>query len=469
MDSQISRRKLPQTMSPGPVRLARGCLMAERACELARWVGRPGRPVTSGRVLRRADVTAAGAMLGGVGADPGANGGRCAGPAPAMELRSRRGTVEKISGSVAAAEPALKQWSSSTDAEVVDAWWAGFRAVCAAESDSWQERSVITLALAFLEAVAVQDGPDPNSLWQRVVEIVERREEDEDWSERVYAHSLTQYMDRDTRDPFAGLVDLLGQLGAVTSDDSGTVAVTALGRWELSTAQADRPRTISTDPPADVVAGLLADHVRRGTNPWPVVRRWLEPRRPADAARELLTAAADLSAAARIGAGDVADSLGDEALAAWQAVAHLPNLGAHARVSLASAEDEDPAVAPADTRWLAVEFAAATLEGPGPDEALTVLFDRVPGGSLDARLDAVAGTGHPDAARVTAAVREFVITLERTEERKLGTRYPLCTGFAGDSPVEYWSEDDPQEAEPFDLAEINRSFDRLDDTNDEGR
>ncbi|WP_436528906.1 hypothetical protein [Actinoplanes sp. HUAS TT8] len=39
---------------------------------------------------------------------------------------------------------------------------------------------------------------------------------------------------------------------------------------------------------------VLADHVRRGTDPWPPARRWLEYRRPADAARELLTAA-DLS------------------------------------------------------------------------------------------------------------------------------------------------------------------------------
>jgi hypothetical protein len=180
-----------------------------------------------------------------------------------------------------------------------------------------------------------------------VVDIVERREEDEDWSARVYVHSLTQYLDHETRDPFAGLVDLLGRLGAVTGDDSATVAVTALGRWSLAMAHSDRPRNITLDMPADVVAEVLADHVRRGTDPWPAVRRWLEFRRPAAAARELLTAAAGLSAAARIGAGDVADSLGDEALAAWQAVAHLPHLGAHARVSLTAAGDDEPYVASA--------------------------------------------------------------------------------------------------------------------------
>ncbi len=71
-------------------------------------------------------------------------------------------------------------------------------------------------------------------------------------------------------------------------------------------------------------------------------------------------------------------------------------------------QDEAPSLTPADVRWLAVEFAAAALEGPGPDEALTVLYDRIPGESLDGRLIEVAGTGHPDAARVASAVRDFV-------------------------------------------------------------
>jgi hypothetical protein len=61
------------------------------------------------------------------------------------------------------------------------------------------------------------------------------------------------------------------------------------------------------------------------------------------------------------------------------------------------------------------------------------------------------------------------ITLERAAERDPGTTYPLCTGFSGDSPVEYWSEDDPQEPEPFDLAETNRHLAKLNCTNDDGR
>jgi hypothetical protein len=31
-----------------------------------------------------------------------------------------------------------------------------------------------------------------------------------------------------------------------------------------------------------------------------------------------------------------------------------------------------------------------------------------------------------------------------------------CWGFRGDSPVEYWSEEEPEEPRPFGLNEVNR-------------
>ena len=39
-----------------------------------------------------------------------------------------------------------------------------------------------------------------------------------------------------------------------------------------------------------------------------------------------------------------------------------------------------------------------------------------------------------------------------------GRDYPVCVEWRGDSPVEYWSEDDPEEPEPFSLAEVNREL-----------
>jgi hypothetical protein len=212
-----------------------------------------------------------------------------------------------------------------------------------------------------------------------------------------------------------------------------------------------------------------------------------------------------------------------------------------------------------------VESAAVALADKGPDEALSRVWESMPGAGLDARLAAIRGTGHPDAGVVARAVAEFAasgaprsidqvaelkvslpgfrppiwrrvqlpvtatladlhqviqvlfgwdgdhlhlfavgkvqysdpfmdlegtrdeeevrvrdaltpgvrkitytydlgdcweheITLEKTVERDPGQDYPVCVGFKGDSPVEYWSEDEPEESQPFSLAEVNRSL-----------
>jgi hypothetical protein len=50
------------------------------------------------------------------------------------------------------------------------------------------------------------------------------------------------------------------------------------------------------------------------------------------------------------------------------------------------------------------------------------------------------------------------IALEKILPREPGRQYPVCLDFAGDSPVEYWSEEDPEEPEPFSIAEVNRAL-----------
>lgn len=471
----------------------------------------------------------------------------------------------KITGSVAAAGPVLEQWPSWGDAEILDAWLAGFRAMCAVESGPQHEQGVATLAFAFLEVAATRDGPDQRHFRDRLVDAVEKLEEDGDRSEHVPSHVFTQYTDRVTGDRFAGLVDLLGPLGAVTDTGTRTVAVTALGQWARGCAQAGRPRRITADLAAKEVVELLADQVCRGADPWSAVWRWLEPRAAADAARELLTAAAGVSAAARIGASDVVDGLGEQVLGVWQEVERIPELGPHARARLATWGDEGLSLAPIDRRWLAVERAAAALDGAGPDEALASVCERIPGADLRSRLDTVARCDHPDAGRVAGALAAFVssgvtrsvdlvyqlkvvlmhwsppiwrrvlvpatatlgdlhavirvlfgwdddhlhmfavggrrysdpffnlhdlemddefairlrgvftgatkkiryqydfgaswwheVTLEKVQEREPRAVYPVCTAFASDSPVEYPSEEEPQEPEPFDMVATNR-------------
>jgi len=50
------------------------------------------------------------------------------------------------------------------------------------------------------------------------------------------------------------------------------------------------------------------------------------------------------------------------------------------------------------------------------------------------------------------------ITLEQTLPGDPGQDYPVCVVYKGDCPVEYWCEDDPEDPEPFDLAEVNRKL-----------
>lgn len=50
---------------------------------------------------------------------------------------------------------------------------------------------------------------------------------------------------------------------------------------------------------------------------------------------------------------------------------------------------------------------------------------------------------------------EHEITLEATVPRDHSRDYPVCVAFQGDSPVEYWCEDEPEEPESFGLNEVN--------------
>ena len=39
--------------------------------------------------------------------------------------------------------------------------------------------------------------------------------------------------------------------------------------------------------------------------------------------------------------------------------------------------------------------------------------------------------------------------------------HPVCVAYQGDSPVEYPSEENPHEPEPFSLTEVNRKLAKL--------
>ena len=83
------------------------------------------------------------------------------------------------------------------------------------------------------------------------------------------------------------------------------------------------------------------------------------------------------------------------------------------------------------------------LEGSGNEETIRIRDAMAPGGTIAYTYD-------------LGACWEHEITLEKTVPRDHSQPYPACVAFRGDSPVEYWNEEDPEEPAPFGLEEVNR-------------
>ena len=434
--------------------------------------------------------------------------------------------------------------------------------MCAAESYPQDEDSVRLLAMALL-AVLSEDGPPRSGgLWESVHAMLRDLCDRYDKSSWEPLHAADRYCDLDTGTPLAGLVALLAEFGAV-ADDPGKPVITPLGRWAAGQLAAGLPGLADPGLPAGEMIAETArfgDEEQRDHVAW----GWLAERQPAEAAREILTAAEAMPPLLRSVAVGVVQRLGDDALPVWRGLTAAPRVGPHARAVLA-AWDQGPEPSDADWDWLAVEAAAAALQDKGPDEALTRVWESMPGPDLDTCLAEVRATGHPDAAELSQEVAAFAgaprsidqvaelkvsltgsrppiwrrvrlpvtatladlheviqllfgwdgdhlhvfragkkqysdsfvnlegtadegavrvrdvlmpggnisytydlgacweheIALEQMLARDRGQDYPVCVAYKGDSPVEYWCEDDPEEPEPFDLAEVNHNLTAL--------
>jgi len=540
-------------------RLARESVVVGRAVTLARWIGTGRRPVTAGQVLRKADVPAAGAAVG-VDVPP-----RLRTMADIRALHRpwcvavATGLLQ-VGGGWVSGGPTLERWPPR-DADLLAAWLTALRAVCASESYPQDEDSVRLLAMALL-AVLGEDGQHrTGDLWGPVHAVLPDLCDRYDKSPWEPLHAADRYLDLETGTPLAGLVELLAEFGAVAGDQ-GKPLITPLGRWATARLAAGLPGLADPRLSASEMIAEVArfgdeeqrDHVARG---------WLAERRPAEAAREILAAAEGMSPLLRSVAVGVVEDLGEDALPAWQELTAAPRVGPHARAVLA-AWDQGPEPTEADWDWLAVEAAAAALQDKGPDEALSRVWESMPGTDLDTCLAEVRATGHPDAAELSQEVAGFAasgaprsidqvaelkvslsgfrppiwrrvrlpvvatlgdlhdviqvlfgwdgdhlhvfqagkklysdpfvslegtaddnavrvrdvltpggeigytydlgacwehqIALEQTVTRDPDQDYPVCVAYKGDSPVEYWCEDDPEEPEPFDLAEVNRKL-----------
>ena len=540
-------------------RLARESVVVGRAAALGRWIGTGRRPVTAGQVLRKADVPAAGAVLGvdvpsklRTMADIRAlHRPRCVAVATGLL---------QLGGGWVTGGPALEGWPPD-DADLLARWLTGLRAVCAAESYPQDEDSVRLLVMALLTVLGHDKVPRKAGLWEPVDAALRDLCDRYDKASWEASHAADRYYDLETGTPIAGLVVLLAGFGAVTGDP-GKPVITPLGRWAAAHLADGLPGLADPAwPAAEVIAeaAQFSDEEQQHHVVW----GWLAGRDSTQAARGILAAAEGMSPLLRSVAVRVVERLGEDALPAWREMTSSPHVGPYARAELA-AWDQGPEPGDTDWEWLAVEAAAAALQDKGPDEALNRVWEGMPGADLDACLAAVQGTGHPEAAVMARAVAEFAasgaplsieqvaelkvslsrarppiwrrvrlsaaatladlhqvnqvlfgwdgdhlhlfqvgkkkyadqftglertgdeqavrirdvltpgakigytydfgagweheIMLEQTIPRDPGQDYPVCVEWRGDSPVEYWSEDDPEEPEPFNLAEVNRQL-----------
>jgi hypothetical protein len=300
------------------------------------------------------------------------------------------------------AGPALEGWPPG-DADLLAGWLAGLRAVSAAESYPRDEDSVRLVALALLTVLG-EDGAPADGLWQPVSEALQMLcgRYGKWFSEPLDA--AYQYGDPYSGKPLAGLVELLAGFGAVAGDP-GRPAITPLSRWAAGhladgLAGAADPGLSAGEMIAE--AAGFGDEKQQDH----FARAWLAGREPVRAAREILAAAEDMSPLRRSVAVRLVEALGDDALPAWREVASARCVGPFARAVLA-AWDHGPEPGDEDGDWLGVEGAAAALEDKGPDEALSRVWESMPGADLNDRLAAVRATGHPDADALARAVAEF--------------------------------------------------------------
>jgi hypothetical protein len=383
-------------------RRARECAVIGQAVSLAHWIGSGRRPVTPGQVLRKADVPAAGAVLGvEVPAKL-----RTMADVPELYrpwcVAVAAGLLQVSDGSVTAG-PALEGWPPD-DGDLLAGWLAGLRAVCAAESHPEDEDSVRMLALALLTVLGAGGRRAADRRRQPFFETARALADRYDkpfWELDTVAG---RYGDRDSGEPPAGLAALLDGFGAVIADPGGPV-ITPLGSWAAEHLAEGLPGRADPGWPAGEMiaeAARFSDEEQRAF----VARNWLFERKPVQAAREVFATAEGMSPLQRCVAVELVDLFGDDALPAWRGIVSARYVGPHARAWLARWQ-HGPKLSARNRQWLAVETAAASLEGKGPDEALSRVWESMPGADLDERLAAVRATGHPGAEPLARAVAAF--------------------------------------------------------------
>jgi hypothetical protein len=368
---------------------------------VAEWVGEKGKPVTAGGALKPGQVPAVASALGVKSPSKVGRASKVPEVYRAWLAAVGAGLVKVDGGRVTREAEAARR-------DVLDAWFGGLEAVLQnqvfdpAKADP---RIVGYLVLTILDA----DRPPSDEVLEKSIDDLMR--ERGDW----HFYSYRSY--HTSAHPAETVIDILRSFGAVGEDRRPT----PLGRWARDRLQGLIPPAIGPSLPArEFLAYLVTlDDAQDPTN---LIMRWAGFRDVGDVARELLLAARDATPAERVAAVSIVDGLGKSAIPVWHEFTRAPAVAPHARVALATFEQEtEPDEA--DRVWVAVDFGLMYLDRNGAADAWYSMRDILgdDGGDDDGGdiVAALRDSGHPESGRLVEALQLHRQTVTRTPVQQL--------------------------------------------------
>ncbi|GII55722.1 hypothetical protein Pth03_41110 [Planotetraspora thailandica] len=306
-------------------------------------------------------------------------------------------------------------WPFEDDEDALDVWMLGLHSID--YGDPELDDDDLTLALsgltrALLIRVLLNGGSRP--LDELRDELAEAVAEYDDLGQDAWAAA---------GDPLEPVIAWLTGYGMVTVQD-GDVTLTPLGTEGVVHLVDEADIEVDARPAIDAMTALdllsfSADLPEEEADT--EFADWMALRDPAQAASELLAAAAEDEADAliRVQAASLVGSLGEVAVPAWKEALAEPSLRPYAATHLAQLDVED-ALEPtqADTHWLILDMwtissglgraeFVSSLHDIGPAQTIIGLLDviwKVPHPHLEELLEAV-GDAHPDKQVGKAAKR----------------------------------------------------------------
>ena len=327
---------LPSSGTPDLAALAAKSAVLRRAASLAGWAGGGKRTLTAKGVLRKQDVPAAAAIIG-VKAPQAV---RSAADLPELHVAWCAAIgmgLLTVEGGKASGGPELKSWPPDDGTGLLEAWLKGFFAVSAVLGGGDRDlgRDFLVLVLALLKVLQDEDAPAGRGLLREVLEEADEICDSRDLDADVYG--ALSGLSSHGMPKIEGLMALLADFGIIAKAGpaaSKAPAVTPLGEWVASCLAAEVC-------PVPLDAGLTAeDLIERVANVSAGEREmladsWLDARDPADAVREILSAAEEMPSRLRVVALELAEMTGEDGWPAWREIAGdeaRPHAARHARV-----------------------------------------------------------------------------------------------------------------------------------------